>query len=246
MTITGLRQGDACRSGQPRYEATSPASGARTGVEVRVVDDDDRELPAGEIGEIADALRLRDGGLLDQPGSERGRRCAAAGCTPATSAAWTHDGFLTLKDRSKDMIISRRLQHLPARDRGGAAAPPGAWPSARSSARPHPEWGEEVVAFVVAARGARSRAQELDALCLDNIARFKRPQRLPLRRRAAEEQLRQGAEDRAAGTTRAKDLRTSLIPAQAGIHERLSRLGGNNVRTQAEFCLIEPADLEKQ
>jgi acyl-coenzyme A synthetase/AMP-(fatty) acid ligase len=39
--------------------------------------------------------------------------------------------------------------------------------------RPHPEWGEEVVAFVVP-RGSVT-AHELDALCLEHIARFKRP-----------------------------------------------------------------------
>ena len=37
--------------------------------------------------------------------------------------------------------------------------------------RAHPEWGEEVVAFVV----GRASEVELDQLCLDNIARFKRP-----------------------------------------------------------------------
>ena len=41
--------------------------------------------------------------------------------------------------------------------------------------RPHADWGEEVVAFVVQARGRRSRSAALDRLCLDNIARFKRP-----------------------------------------------------------------------
>ena len=37
--------------------------------------------------------------------------------------------------------------------------------------RPHPEWGEIVVAYVV----GDVRANELDALCLGEIARFKRP-----------------------------------------------------------------------
>ena len=41
--------------------------------------------------------------------------------------------------------------------------------------RPHPEWGEEVVAFVVARDGKPPMPGELDRLCLDNIARFKRP-----------------------------------------------------------------------
>jgi long-chain acyl-CoA synthetase len=39
--------------------------------------------------------------------------------------------------------------------------------------RPHAEWGEEVIAFVVARQAVKT--EELDQLCLDNIARFKRP-----------------------------------------------------------------------
>jgi acyl-CoA synthetase (AMP-forming)/AMP-acid ligase II len=41
--------------------------------------------------------------------------------------------------------------------------------------RPHAEWGEEVIAFVVAKPGAPVARAELDQLCLDNLARFKRP-----------------------------------------------------------------------
>ena len=41
--------------------------------------------------------------------------------------------------------------------------------------RPHPEWGEEVVAFIVAKPGVAVEEAALDRLCLDHIARFKRP-----------------------------------------------------------------------
>jgi long-chain acyl-CoA synthetase len=41
--------------------------------------------------------------------------------------------------------------------------------------RPHPDWGEEAVAFVVAAPGRRIDTAALDRLCLDNMARYKRP-----------------------------------------------------------------------
>ena len=41
--------------------------------------------------------------------------------------------------------------------------------------RPHAEWGEEVVAFVVSRPGAEITPEALDRLCLDHIARFKRP-----------------------------------------------------------------------
>jgi acyl-CoA synthetase (AMP-forming)/AMP-acid ligase II len=41
--------------------------------------------------------------------------------------------------------------------------------------RPHPDWGEEVVAFVVPRPGRAVTDTELDQLCLAHIARFKRP-----------------------------------------------------------------------
>jgi long-chain acyl-CoA synthetase len=41
--------------------------------------------------------------------------------------------------------------------------------------KPHPDWGEEVIAFVVSRPGMEVKVAELDALCLDHIARFKRP-----------------------------------------------------------------------
>ena len=41
--------------------------------------------------------------------------------------------------------------------------------------RAHPEWGEEVVAFVVPHEGQDVSAERLDRLCLESIARFKRP-----------------------------------------------------------------------
>jgi long-chain acyl-CoA synthetase len=41
--------------------------------------------------------------------------------------------------------------------------------------RLHPDWGEEVVAFLVLRAGVAVTPAELDALCLDHIARFKRP-----------------------------------------------------------------------
>ena len=41
--------------------------------------------------------------------------------------------------------------------------------------RPHTDWGEEVIAFVVRRAGMDVPGRDLDRLCLDNIARFKRP-----------------------------------------------------------------------
>ena len=88
--------------------------------------------------------------------------------------AFDADGFLTLKDRSKDMIISGGSNIYPREVEEVLLRHPGV-AEVSVVGRPHAEWGEEVVAFVVGRGGAVVAAAELDRLCLDHIARFKRP-----------------------------------------------------------------------
>jgi long-chain acyl-CoA synthetase len=107
---------------------------------------------------------------------------------PAESAAalrsgWLHTGdlgaldargFLTLLDRAKDHIISggsniypREVEEVLLEDPAvGEAAVVGV---------PDSEWGENVMAVLVAAPGRTIDVARLEALCLARIARFKRP-----------------------------------------------------------------------
>ena len=94
---------------------------------------------------------------------------------------WTGDlgsvdaaGFLTLKDRSKDLIISGGTNIYPREIEEVLLTHPDVVECAVVG-RPHPEWGEEVVAFIVAREGGNATPEALESLCLDNIARFKRP-----------------------------------------------------------------------
>jgi acyl-CoA synthetase (AMP-forming)/AMP-acid ligase II len=94
---------------------------------------------------------------------------------------WTGDlgfidaeGLLTLKDRSKDMIISGGSNIYPRELEEVLLTHPMVLECAVLG-RAHPEWGEEVVAFVVARPEADLSTQDLDALCLNNVARYKRP-----------------------------------------------------------------------
>jgi acyl-CoA synthetase (AMP-forming)/AMP-acid ligase II len=165
MTITGLPQdlhvpGDLATCGF-----------ARTGVEVKVVDGEGRELPPGEPGEVvtrsdcvmagywrnpeATAKALRDGWLYTGDIGSMDAR-----------------GYLTLRDRSKDLIISGGSNIYPREIEEVLQRHP-AVAECSVVGRPHPEWGEEVVAFVV--KKSEVKIEELDELCRNNIARFKRP-----------------------------------------------------------------------
>jgi long-chain acyl-CoA synthetase len=175
-TITGLSKLEHQNKSHPRYlERLGSAGVARTDVEVRVVDAEDRTLPPGEIGEVAVRGDVVMAGYWANP--EASRRSLRGG--------WLHTGdigvfdgagFLTLKDRANDMIISggsniypREVEEVLLRHSGVLEA--------AVIGKPHPEWGEEVVAFVVARPGAAVDGGDLDRLCLDHIARFKRPRR---------------------------------------------------------------------
>jgi long-chain acyl-CoA synthetase len=79
-------------------------------------------------------------------------------------------GYLTLKDRSKDLIISGGSNIYP-REVEEVLLKHGRVREVSVIGRPDREWGEVVVAYVV----GDAPAAELDALCLSSIARFKRP-----------------------------------------------------------------------
>jgi len=168
MTITGLSQ---TLHNRKSVEKLSTCGIARTGVEVKIFDEDDRELPAGEVGEIVTRSDCVMAGYWENP--EATARTLRGG--------WLHtgdlgsldaEGFLTIRDRSKDMIISGGSNIYPREIEEVLLRHP-AVAECSVVGRSHPEWGEEVVAFIVA-RAAVEKA-DLDALCLDNIARFKRP-----------------------------------------------------------------------
>ena len=82
------------------------------------------------------------------------------------------DGFLTLMDRSKDLLISGGNNIYPREIEECLLLHPKVM-EASVIGRPDPQWGESVVAYVVLREAVT--AQALDAHCLEHIARYKRP-----------------------------------------------------------------------
>jgi len=170
MTITGLRRPDH-EGGDARR--LSSVGWPRSGVEVRIAGPDGEDLPAGETGEIlcrgtvvmrgywrnptATAATLRDGWLWT-----------------GDMGAMDEDGLVTLRDRSKDVIISGGSNIYPREVEDVLLAHP-AVAEVSVVGKADPEWGEIVIAFLVAAPGAAPDQNALDAFCLERLARFKRP-----------------------------------------------------------------------
>lgn len=172
MTITWVRREDHA-SGD---EAILGSVGvARTGVEVRVVDEGGHDVSPGDIGEIIVRGDVVMAGYWNN----------ASGTAEALREGWLHTGdmgsldargYLTLRDRSKDVVISGGSNIYP-REVEEALLTHAGVAEVSVVGQVDEEWGEVVVAFVVAAPGEGLTPQDLDAHCLDRIARFKRPKR---------------------------------------------------------------------
>jgi len=174
MTITGLSREHHRETDHPRYRERLGSVGvARTDVEVRVVDEFDAELPAGEIGEIVVRGDVVMKGYWNNP-EATAKTLKGGWLHTGDMGSFDEDGFLTLKDRSKDMIISGGSNIYPREIEEVLLKHPAVL-ECSVIGRPHPDWGEEVLAYVVAKPGTPLDQKSLDQLCLDNIARFKRP-----------------------------------------------------------------------
>jgi long-chain acyl-CoA synthetase len=170
MTITTLSKEEIANRSHPRWsERLASAGRPFATVEVIVADGDDRELPVSEVGEV-----LCRGDVV-MPRYWRNPQASAA----TLKGGWLHtgdigaldgEGYLTLKDRSKDVIISGGSNIYPREVEEILLEHP-LVREVSVIGRPDAHWGEVVVAYVV----GKADCNELDALCLKNIARFKRP-----------------------------------------------------------------------
>jgi fatty-acyl-CoA synthase len=166
MTITGLRRAD-------HVDADDAILGsvgyARSGVDVAVLRDDGTAAVAGEIGEIVCRGDVVMSGYWNNP-EATAATLQDGWLRTGDMGSFDHRGYLTLRDRSKDVVISGGSNIYPREVEEVLLEHPGVTEAGVVGA-PDSEWGEVVVAFIV---GSASAA-ELDAHLLERIARFKRP-----------------------------------------------------------------------
>ncbi|MGL4438558.1 MAG: class I adenylate-forming enzyme family protein [Bosea sp. (in: a-proteobacteria)] len=170
MTITTLPRAEIADHTHPRWLDRLGSGGrAYACIEATVADAEGHHLPPGETGEVicrgnpvmlgywnneaATAKSLRDGWLFT-----------------GDVGAFDAHGYLVLKDRANDLIISGGSNIYPREVEEVLLEHPGVR-EVSVIGRKDADWGEVVVAFIV----GDAPPQELDALCLARIARFKRP-----------------------------------------------------------------------
>jgi acyl-CoA synthetase (AMP-forming)/AMP-acid ligase II len=141
--------------------------------EVRVLDGDGHPLPSGEVGTIA----------VRGPQSMREYWCDPEATAAALVDGWLRTGdlgriddagFLTLVDRSDDVIISGGFNVYPREVEVVLEAHP-AVAEAAVVGIPHPRWGRGVAAWVVCKPSATAREQELIDFCRTRLAGYKKP-----------------------------------------------------------------------
>ncbi|MEM8821837.1 MAG: AMP-binding protein [Pseudomonadota bacterium] len=174
MTITALSRAAVADREHSRWrERLASVGRAQSCVDVRVVGENRQLLGPGETGEVEVRGATVMLGYWQNPGATA-RTMRDGWLATGDLGFLDADGFLTLVDRSKDMIISGGTNIYPREIEEVLLEHPSVHEAAVIG-RPHADWGEEVVAFITPAAGASFDPGALDRHCLERIARFKRP-----------------------------------------------------------------------
>ena len=171
--ITYLSDADHRRAlaGSPHLLESTGRSGP--GSDVKIIDPDGQELPPGQVGEI-----LGRGPQLMQGYWNLPEATAAA-----LADGWMHTGdaglldeagFLFVKDRIKDMIVSGGENIYPREIEEVLLSHPAVIDAAVVGV-PSEKWGESPLAFVVLSPGPEVTSAELEDFCRDKLAGYKRP-----------------------------------------------------------------------
>lgn len=145
----------------------------QVGVGVTIVDDDWRELPRGEIGEVAVACDGNMTGYWNNP--EATARVLRDGwIRTGDLARQDADGYVYLIDRKHDMIVSGALNVYPVEVERAVLAHPAVSDCAVIGV-PDPRWGEGVKALVVLKPDASATDADILTFCEGRLAGYKRP-----------------------------------------------------------------------
>ena len=148
------------------------------GVEVRVIDDDGRQLASGELGELLIRTPAAMDGYLGAPDETR-EVLADGWFRTGDLARVSAEGWVTIEGRKRERILRGGYSVFPQEVEAVLLTHPAVGEAAVVGV-PHAELGEEVAAFVALREGERAAPDELIAYCKRRLAAFKYPRRITI------------------------------------------------------------------
>ena len=174
MTCTSLPREEHLAGDDPlKLRRLGSAGRATTAVQVRIVDEDDRPVPSGTMGEIVVRGDLVMKGYWNKPEAT----------AETLRGGWLHtgdigsldeDGYLYITDRKKDMIISGGSNIYPREIEEVIYHHPAVFEVSVIGV-PDEKWGETVKALVVLRPGELATAGEIIEHCKRHLASYKKP-----------------------------------------------------------------------
>ncbi len=147
------------------------------GVEIRVVDDDGRALPAGQEGELLIRTPAVMNGYLGSSADETKTVLTDGWFRTGDLARVTPDGYVAIVGRTRERIKRGGYSIFPAEVEAALLTHP-AVAEAAVVGVPDDALGEEIAAFVALKPGSSAGADELIAWCRERLAAFKYPRRV--------------------------------------------------------------------
>jgi malonyl-CoA/methylmalonyl-CoA synthetase len=147
------------------------------GVALRIVDEAGHALPAGAIGQIQVRGPNVFSGYWKRPDKSAGDFTPDGFFTTGDLGFIDADGYVTIAGRAKDLIISGGLNVYPKEIEDFIDGLPGIGESAVIGV-PHPDFGEGVVAVIVAAESTPPTESSVIEACRRELAAFKVPKRV--------------------------------------------------------------------
>ena len=174
MTVTTLPREEHQVDGDPlRLKRLASAGREVTGTQVRIMDDQDREVPPGQMGQIVVRGDLVMKGYWNNPEAT----------AETLRGGWLHtgdlgymdsEGYVFITDREKDMIISGGANIYP-REVDEVIVQHPAVTEVAVVGVPDSQWGESVKALVVLREGAHATEAEIIEYCRQRLASYKKP-----------------------------------------------------------------------
>ncbi|MFV0280490.1 MAG: fatty acid--CoA ligase [Rhodoblastus sp.] len=170
-TIVALDPEDHDPAGSSRMRS---AGKPLDGVEIAILDADGKELPTGQVGEIATRSSANMKGYWNLPEATQ-RTMSEDGWLRTGDAGYVdEDGYVFVHDRVKDMIISGAENIYPAEVESAIFGHP-AIAEVAVIGVPDDKWGESVKAVVVLKDGVEASPDEIIAFARTRIAGYKAP-----------------------------------------------------------------------